>query len=274
MKLLMTANSGIVEWQQTSQNNVDLVSDSMDSINSMVDFYWGIFEVLAYIVGGFAAILALGVLFLVITDKIISLFEKSIEKKYKNFIESAENESITIFSFKDNLRRSAYSLEMKEFIKENTSLNTMLNSAKKKKKIVKGLVDSKAKKILNKSRVVQLPSSFIKKYNKLFDDDYFGMVNGYIEERYFELKDKVAKIEKDKNEYFENLTNKDNADSEVVDLLNAKLKEFKSEFAQVEKDMFNNLQEKLDEQLREIEQSEIDSDNETNLKTFNKVMNY
>jgi len=269
MKLLMAADMGIAGSAQTNQKSV--FSDSMDS---MVDFYGDLFEILVYVVVGFVAIIALGVLFLVITDKIISLFEKSIEKKYKNFIESAENESITIFSFKSNLRKSAYLLEMKEFVKENTSLNTVLNSAKKKKKIVKELVDSKAKKILNKSRVVQLPNSFIKKYNKLFDEGYFGMINGDIEKRYFELKDKVAQIKKDKNEYFKSLTNKDNADSEVVNLLNAKLKEFKSEFAQVEKDMFNNLQEKLDEKLREIEQSEIDADNETNLKTFNKVMNY
>lgn len=94
-----------------------------------------------------------------------------------------------------------------------------------------------------------------------------------VAERLSFLNDKLNNLVKEKNEYLNNLSNRNNADEEVIGLFDNKIASFESAIKEIESDFFEKIVDDVNDSLQLKNSDDENKDNELTLKAMKNVLN-
>jgi len=202
------------------------------------------------------------------------------EKVHLEKLDNLPDESITVFSLENSSSDVFDNFSVREFIRHNTQFGALRKEVPMNDLLLHELhqkFKDKFSELEESVNIISVNKADFSHYESLFNETGGNiiMLSTNLEKEYFNLKNRLLRMKKDRDEYLENLYNKNNADPEVFSLFESNIDKVEKELVNKEFDILNNLKFKLAEQI-EIEETvgEDEKDAELTLKTFNKIMNY
>lgn len=140
-------------------------------------------------------------------------------------------------------------------------------------------ISKRVQEIKDKSTVINLPVKDFKKYKKLYPEGHFAVFSDELlltfdENEKQELELKLYQLKETRKNYLNDLNNKNNADREVLQVIDDKIKDYKEKLSSKSVSVLDEIKERLENEFNDFEEQKNNSDKELTLKTLNNALSY
>lgn len=216
--------------------------------------------------------------FIVFFPEIIDLIEdkdyKKTVKKVSQSLKEMDN-SLVIAVKKENINR----VDLLSIFENETNFLDKIGDSKKMRSIIRNINRYYGRPIEEMLEKKALILTIDRNDFKDYVIDSYELWNGQtviknsLNEKVYSInKKKLKELKNEKEIYFKGLSDSNNADKEIVKMFDEKIAEKESKVKNLYKDMADEVMEAIREDIDSARIKNSETDNEYNLKTFNKLV--